>query len=108
MTHYPGLKWELGIKVWNGIVGVSPVATACIFGNAHVVKSPPKRQDPEDLEQKSPAWRPASAAIAASREEPMKMRKAPINPKQPSWRHHGLTDTEGLLADFHNSTWRAG
>lgn len=42
--------WVLVIKVWNVIVGVTPVAFVCIEGDAQVVKSWQEHQDANDQE----------------------------------------------------------
>ena len=48
------LGWVLVIKVWNVIVGVSPVAFGCIVSDAQVVKYWQEHQDAKD--QNRNAW----------------------------------------------------
>ena len=61
-------------KVWNVIIGVSPVAFGCIVGDAQVVKSWQEHQDANDQDRN----RPVCPAFAARRREPMIIRKVPI------------------------------
>ena len=54
-------------KVWNVIIGVSPVAFGCIVGDAQVVKSWQEHQDANDQDRNRPVC-PAFADIACPQE----------------------------------------
>lgn len=48
----------LVIKIWNVIVGVTPVAFRCIVGDAQVVKSWQEHQDANDQDGNGPVCPP--------------------------------------------------
>jgi hypothetical protein len=78
----------LVIKVWNVIIGVTPVAFGCIVGDAQVVKSWQEHQDANDQDRNGPVC-PHFADIACQQGGAYDNEKG-ASQKQHCREHNGL------------------
>lgn len=82
------MRWVLVIKVWDVIIGVSPVAFGRIVGDAQVVESWQKHQDANDQDGNSSVC-PPFADVARQQEGAYDNEKG-ANQKQHSGKCNGL------------------
>jgi hypothetical protein len=76
------------VKVWNVIVGVTPVAFGCIVGDAQMVKSGQEYQNTNDQDRNGPVCLPF-AEVAGQQEGAYDNEKG-ANQKQHSGKCNGL------------------
>jgi hypothetical protein len=76
------------VKVWNVIVGVTPVAFGCIVGDAQMVKSGQEYQNTNDQDRNGPVCPPFP--LVAGQQEGAYDNEKGANQKQHSGKCNGL------------------